>query len=114
MRIYIKAPPGLSRGSRAARRLGLVKPSRPPEWRCIHDLEAGHTLKLLGIEGGDFVPERETRCGDLQIMWTDHLPARLKLRPDSGVNARLRQVKRLNGQGGQDLLNVPLTPCLSG
>ena len=60
------------------------------------------------------MPEREARGGDLQIMWTDHLPARLKFRPNPGVNARLRQVKRLNGQDGQDLLNVPLTPCLAG
>jgi hypothetical protein len=37
---------GLWRSSRA-RRLGLLKLSRPPEWRRIHDLEAGHMLKLL-------------------------------------------------------------------
>jgi hypothetical protein len=55
-------------------------------------------LKLPSIERSHFVPRRQTRRRDLQVMRADHLPAFLKVRPNPGMNARLRQVKGLNGQ----------------
>ncbi len=53
---------------------------------------------------------RQTRSRYQQIVRPNHLSARLKFRPNAGVNACLRKVKCLNRNGGKNLFNVPLPP----
>ena len=88
--------------------------SRPAKWRCVNDLQSGNSLKFLNIERSDFVAERQSRGSNLQIVWANHLPARLKLCPNSSVNTRLCEIEMLDGKRGEDLFHVPLSANLAG
>jgi hypothetical protein len=88
--------------------------SLPRERGRVHYLKPGDTLEFMHIESGNFVAKRNSRSRNQQIIWPDHLSARLKVGPNAGMNARLHKVKGLNGNYGQDLFHMAVPPCFAG
>jgi hypothetical protein len=56
----------------------------PSEWSAINNNQAGNATELRNVERTDSVPQRESRCGNQQIMRADYRSARFQIRPNPG------------------------------
>lgn len=77
-------------------------------------MQSGDALKFTDIEGGEVVPWRERRSGNLQVMRANHLAAHFQFRPETRMAAGLIQVKGLHEQTGQNMLNMTFPAGTAG